>query len=46
MFEKVEKIEKKYQELGVTLSKPEIIQDYEKFRDLSKGRNRKYILSI
>ncbi len=38
MFEKVEKIEKKYQELGVTLSKPEVIQDYEKFRDLSKQR--------
>ena len=38
MFEKVEKIEQKYQELGVTLSKPEVIQDYEKFRDLSKQR--------
>ena len=38
MFEKVEQIEKKYQELGVTLSKPEVIQDYEKFRDLSKQR--------
>ncbi len=38
MFEKVKQIEKRYQELGVTLSKPEIIQDYEKFRDLSKQR--------
>ena len=38
MFEKVEQIEKKYQELGITLSKPEVIQDYEKFRDLSKQR--------
>ncbi len=38
MFEKVEKIEKKYQELGIILSKPEVIQDYEKFRDLSKQR--------
>ena len=38
MFEKVEKIEQRYKELGVTLSKPEVIQDYEKFRDLSKQR--------
>ena len=38
MFEKVSQIEKRYQELGVILSKPEIIQDYEKFRDLSKQR--------
>ena len=38
MFEKVEKIEKKYQELGIILYKPEVIQDYEKFRDLSKQR--------
>ena len=38
MFEKVEKIEKKYQELGETLSKPDVIQDYEKFRDLSRQR--------
>jgi len=38
MFEKVEQIEKRYTELGEILSKPEIIQDYEKFRDLSKQR--------
>ena len=38
IFEKVEQIEKKYQELGVTLSDPNVIQDYEKFRDLSKQR--------
>lgn len=38
MFEKVERIEKRYQELGVVISKPEVIQDYEKFRDLSKQR--------
>ncbi|MBQ2983324.1 MAG: peptide chain release factor 1 [Candidatus Gastranaerophilales bacterium] len=38
MFEKVEKIEKRYQELGVILSDPNVIQDYEKFRDLSKQR--------
>jgi len=38
IFEKVEQIEKKYQELGVALSDPNIIQDYEKFRDLSKQR--------
>ncbi len=38
MFEKVEQIEKRYKELGEIISKPEIIQDYEKFRDLSKQR--------
>ncbi len=38
MFEKVERIEKRYQELGEIIQKPEIIQDYEKFRDLSKQR--------
>jgi len=38
IFEKVEQIEKKYQELGVTLSDPNVIQDYEKFRDLSRQR--------
>ncbi len=38
MFEKVERIEKRYQELGQLVQKPEIIQDYEKFRDLSKQR--------
>ncbi len=38
MFEKVEQIEKKYQELGAIIQKPEVIQDYEKFRDLSKQR--------
>ena len=38
MFEKVERIEKRYQELGQLVQKLEIIQDYEKFRDLSKQR--------
>ncbi len=38
MLEKILKIEKKYMELGETLSKPETIQDYNKFRDLSKQR--------
>ena len=38
IFEKVEQIEKKYQELGTILSDPKVIQDYEKFRDLSKQR--------
>ena len=38
IFEKVEQIEKKYQELGITLSDPAVIQDYEKFRDLSRQR--------
>ena len=38
IFEKVEQIEKKYQELGVTLSDPNVIQDYEKtFEFFSKG---------
>ena len=38
MFEKVEQLEKRYQELGEILSKQETINDYEKFRDLSKQR--------
>lgn len=38
MLEKIIKIEQKYIELGETLSKQEIIQDYNKFRDLSKQR--------
>ena len=38
MFEKVEKLEKRYQELGIILSDPNVIQDYEKFRDLSRQR--------
>ena len=38
MLDKIVKIEEKYTELGEILSKPEIIQDYNKFRDLSKQR--------
>lgn len=38
MIEKILKIEEKYTELGEILSKPEVIQDYNKFRDLSKQR--------
>ncbi len=38
MLEKIVKIEEKYIELGEILSKPEVIQDYNKFRDLSKQR--------
>ncbi|MBP7211753.1 peptide chain release factor 1 [bacterium] len=38
MIAQIEQIEKKYVELGETLSKPEIIQDYEKFKTLSKQR--------
>ncbi len=38
MLDKIIKIEEKYTELGEILSKPEIIQDYNKFRDLSKQR--------
>ena len=38
MLDKIIQIEKKYIELGETLSDPAIIQDYNKFRDLSKQR--------
>ena len=38
MLDQILQIEKKYNELGVTLSDPAVIQDYNKFRDLSKQR--------
>ena len=38
MLDKILQIEKKYTELGVTLSDPAVIQDYNRFRDLSKQR--------
>ena len=38
MLDKILQIEKKYNELGATLSDPEVIHDYKKFRDLSKQR--------
>ena len=38
MLDKIIQIEKKYIELGETLSDPAVIQDYNKFRDLSKQR--------
>lgn len=38
MLDKILQIEKKYMELGETLSKPEVIQDYNKFKELSKQR--------
>ena len=38
MLDKILQIEKRYNELGVTLSDPNVIQDYKKFRDLSKQR--------
>ena len=38
MPDKILQIEKRYNELGVTLSDPAVIQDYNKFRDLSKQR--------
>ena len=38
MLDKIEQIEKKYIELGETLSDPAVINDYNKFRDLSKQR--------
>ena len=38
MLDKILQIEKNYKELGEKLSDPAIIQDYNKFRDLSKQR--------
>ncbi|MDR1326984.1 MAG: peptide chain release factor 1, partial [Heliobacteriaceae bacterium] len=38
MLDKILQIEAKYKELGETLSDPVVIQDYNKFRDLSKQR--------
>ena len=38
MLAKILQIEEKYKELGITLSDPAVIQDYERFRDLSKQR--------
>ena len=38
MLDKIVQIEKKYVELGETLSDPNVIADYNKFRDLSKQR--------
>ncbi len=38
MLDKIVQIEQKYIELGKTLSNPEVIADYNKFRDLSKQR--------
>ena len=38
MLDKILQIEEKYTELGQILSDPNVIQDYKKFRDLSKQR--------
>lgn len=38
MLDKIEQIEKNYMEIGESLSDPAIIQDYEKFKTLSKQR--------
>ena len=38
MLDKILQIEQKYKELGETLSDPAVIQDYNRFRDLSKQR--------
>ena len=38
MLDKIIQIEKNYMEIGESLSDPNIIQDYAKFRDLSKQR--------
>ena len=40
MLDKIQKIEQRYNELGITLSNPDVIADYEKFRDLSKQRKQ------
>lgn len=38
MLDKILQIEQKYTELGETLSKPEVIHDYNRFKDLSRQR--------
>ena len=38
MLDKILQIEKKYNELGITLSDPAVIQDYNRFKELSKQR--------
>ncbi len=38
MLDKIKQIEEKYNELGLTLSDPAVIQDYNRFKDLSKQR--------
>ncbi len=38
MLDKIIQIEEKYKELGLILSDPDVIADYNKFRDLSKQR--------
>ncbi len=40
MLDKIQKSEQRYNELGITLSDPNVIADYEKFRDLSKQRKQ------
>ncbi len=40
MLDKIQKIEQRYNELGITLSDPNVIADYEKFRDFSKQRKQ------
>lgn len=37
-MDKILQIEKKYIELGITLSDPAVVQDYNRFKDLSKQR--------
>ena len=38
ILDKIKKIEEKYNELGLTLSDPAVIQDYNRFKELSKQR--------
>lgn len=38
MLEKIKEIEKSYEELGIILSNPDVVQDYKKFTELSKKR--------
>ena len=36
IVEQIKQVEEKYIELGKTLSDPDVIQDYNKFKELSK----------
>lgn len=39
MFERLENIKKKYEELKIELTKPEVLNDYNKLKDLSKEQS-------
>ena len=46
MLDKIIQIEKRYIELGETLSDPAVIQDYNKFRDLSIMLGKKLLMLL